>query len=86
MMRSARMLAVAAVFFAAACGISKAAPIAPLTGIQTETSNVTQARYGYYRPYYRRHYHRHYYDYGYFRVYSGLYGGGYRPWGRRGWW
>ena len=92
-MRSARVLAVMTVIFATPCGISKAAPIAPLTGLQTESSNLSQAWYGYHRPYYRRHYHGYYrpyyhgYSYGYFRPYAGLYGGGYRPWGWRGrWW
>ena len=36
------MLAVASVFFVTACGISKAAPIAPLTEVQTALSNVTK--------------------------------------------
>ena len=70
MIRSARVLAVAAVISATA-GISKATPIAPLTGVQTDSSNITQV---YYRPYYHRYYgyyHRHYYrhHYGYYHPY-----------------
>jgi len=82
-MRSARVLAVAAVIFATACGISKGTPIAPLTGVQTDSSNITQAWYGYHRHYYHRHY------YGYYRPYYGLYGY-YQPYGyyhwHRWWW
>jgi hypothetical protein len=48
MLRSARVLAVAALISATLCGISNAAPIAPLV-VQTQLSDFTQVHY----------YHRH---------------------------
>jgi hypothetical protein len=72
MRKSVLTLAIAMIIYATAYGTSHAMPIAPLTGKQTQSNDVTQV-------YWHRHWgwHRHYW--GWHRPY-------YWGWRRRWWW
>jgi hypothetical protein len=52
--------AIAAITFVAAYGVSKAAPIAPLPAVASNSSDIVKAYYWHHHYYHHRHwYHRH---------------------------
>jgi hypothetical protein len=88
MKRTACALAVAAVICTAAYGTSRAVPIAPLTGVQAQSNNITQVYWYHHRWHPHRYWQRHYWGW---RPYRPYWAGGWHSnwgwgWSRWGWW
>jgi hypothetical protein len=93
MKRTAGALAVAVMISIAVSGMSRAAPIAPLNGVQAQLKNIAQIYWYHHRWYPRRYWHGHWswrpYPYWVGGAYPSRYYWDPRPyWGseRSGWW